>query len=360
MKCTALLASALLLYICVAAQTDVKKLSNLYYAKQYNEAIAAGKENIIKGYDLPSSNLLVGRCYVDILKDEAGIPHLHKALSLDADETWISGWAHAYLGLALIRTGDKDSGLIELKKCLALKKTENSVDFAKHVLSSVTSPEDVAAKMDMLKIESDSINYYFQDTDGLLQPVWRYTQRHDSAYRELCKIFHPRPPQKLRFFVFTQKEKAEKTLGRRLGFTDAREGVCYSMADQTLAHEMCHFISFWAGGTPTVNVSKFINEGIAVCFDMRREDVFERARVALQQQNFKGSVLEIWSREHDFSSELIYPVGGAFLWHLYTRMKTEDFLAFAKDQSFTHLRSLLGADFDGVIKEFDVRVYLAK
>lgn len=344
----------------ICAQTDTKKIANLYYTKQYNEAIAAAKENIIKGYDLPSSNLIAGRCYVDMHKSEPAIPYLRAALQMDADKTWVSGWGHAYLGVALISVGKKDSGIAELNKTIALEKTDNSVDFAKNMLSRFIDPDALVTKLKMVKVESDSITYYFQDSGRLLQPVYRYIQQHDSAYTELCKIFRPFAPAKLRFFVFTNKAKAEKTLGHELGFTNARDAMCFSMADQTLGHEMCHFVSFWVNGRQPTNESRLITEGIAVCFDMRKEDVFDRAKAAIAQLNVKGSVLDIWREELNVSSDIIYPIGGAFIRHLYQHMKTDDFLAFTSDQSFTNLRNLLGVNFNNVIAGFDNRVGLAK
>jgi len=353
-----LLIAALCFCVATCAQTDTKKIAALYYARQYNEAIAAAKENIIKGYELPSSNLITGRCYVDMHRSEAAIPYLRAALQMDADKTWISGWGHAYLGVALVLVGKKDSGIIELNQAIALRKTDNSAEFARNQLNTLVDPESLIEKLDLVKVESDSIIYYFQDSGRMLQPVYRYIQRHDSAYVALCRIFHPIAPQKLRFFVFTHKKKAEKALGRELGFTRPREAACFSMADQTTGHEMCHFISFWANGKPTVNESRLINEGIAVCFDMQRYDVFERAKTVISEQGVRVSVLDIWREEKKKTSEIIYPIGGAFIRHLYERMKNEDFVAFANDQSFTHLRALLGADFDEVIRDFDLRVGL--
>jgi tetratricopeptide (TPR) repeat protein len=332
------------------------KLTQLYINKKFDEAIVEGKRQIVEHINDNTTYLIIGRSFVDIGQFDSSIAYLVEAIRIDSDRTWISSWGHAYLGNALLRTGNVDLGVSELNKCLSQNKTPNSTAYAQKLLLSQIDVNVMVEEMGLIKIETESILYYIQDTEELPVSLHRYIAEHDSAYTELKRIFKSQLQHKLEFFVFTQKRKSEKALKRKLGFSLPEAGRCFSLSYQTLAHEMTHVISYWSLGIKPKSISRFINEGVAVCFDMSRSNLYLKASVAAKEYSIKKSVLEVWASDRDFPDEFVYPFSGAFIHYLYSHVSSDVFEAFIKDQSISNLKGLLKSDFDIVISDFDRKI----
>jgi tetratricopeptide (TPR) repeat protein len=351
-----LLLTALLNALSVCAQKEAQQLSAFYNAKQYRAAIAEAKKLLFDGSNVAVANLIAGRSYADMEEYDSSISYLAEAIRLDGDRGYVSGWAHAYLGHALIKTNMRDSGIAELKTSIRLNKTENSTKYARHILLSTIDVNEISDRLHLLKVESAWMTYYFQDTGKLAVIVSQYIGRHDSAYRVLSHIFNPRLPAKPAFYVFTNQRKAERALGRTLGFSLPEEARCFSMQDQTLGHELTHVLSYWAYGRKTANLSRFIDEGISVCFDLTHRDVYATAGTAIKNNSFRKSVTDLWAASRNYPDELTYAVGGAFVRYIYTTVSAADFQTFVKDQTETRLKSILKDDYDSFIARFDAKV----
>lgn len=357
---------ALLLLLCVPCMAQsMKRVSQLYKDGNYEEAMERARKLLHK-HDSASANELIGRIYVENAEPDSGMVYLHRALVMDSDRTWISAWAHLYMGGAWLLKGDKDKGMQELNKTIALNKTQNSVNFAKKLLANTDAAvaslvrmsrerhtSDSLATVKWITIEGRYITFNFEDTAGWSANPIKYMDAHDAAYKELSKIFKPKLPQKLVYYVWTDKARAEALLGGPLGFTDPRKCVCYVHTGQTRGHEMMHAISHWAWGEPVKYKKKFISEGISVAFDLRNVSRINEAKKAVAGQSVK-SVADIWQYSDKYSDDVLYAVGGAFVEYLYERGSKKQFQELVKCQSIECARITYGyQELAALISEFD-------
>jgi hypothetical protein len=201
-----------------------------------------------------------------------------------------------------------------------------------------------------MTIERSNIIYYFQGTGVNAASI--YTDLHEDAYDTLNSVFKAQIPQKLRFFVWTNWEQAEQLLGYSLGFAVPWECVCNVMANQTLGHEMTHVLSFWADGILPTRHTKFINEGVAVAFDLSGRNRIDMAKEAVKGKNIH-SVAEVWA-DNSTADEILYPLGGAFVDFLFKKGQREKFDALLKYQTIEDAEYIYGKEqLDALIAEFN-------
>lgn len=357
---------AILLVICMPCYGQpLKRAAQLYKDGKYDEAMVAA-QRLLNTRDSAEANELIGRIYVERAEPDSGMIYLKRALMMDGDRTWVSAWAHLYMGGAWLQKGDKGKGAEELNKTIALNKTENSVSFAKSLLANkdaaaasitkmgrVRSRADSLAKINWIAMEGRYISFNFEDTAGWGGDAIAYMAAHDAAYKELSKIFKPKLPQKLKYYVWGDLKRAEALLGSPLGFTEPNKCICYVHTGQTRGHEMMHAISYWAWGKPMKYSTKFISEGVSVAFDLRNVSRINEAKKVLEGKTIK-SVTEIWEHRREMPDDLLYPVSGAFVEYMYGKSTKEQFRELVKCQSIECARIIYGYnEFATMVSEFD-------
>lgn len=239
--------------------------------------------------------------------------------------------------------------IIALTACILLfaqcKKTDNSIQ--------PTGNYDTLG-IHWTVIDQTNIIYYFQDFSTQSGYAKQYVDEHESAYTTLNAVFKAQLPQKLRFFIWADETLAEQLLGYPLGFTVPKQCVCHVRPNQTIGHEITHALVYWSGGVPPVAETRFINEGVAVAFDLNTEDKIASAKSALAGQNVQ-SVRDFWSGSAQSASELVfYPVAGAFMSFLYQKNQPTEFSALLKNQTIGSAENIYGkARMDALIAEFD-------
>ena len=304
---------------------------------------------------------LLGRIYVDEGKYDSCLYFLQRAIKLDADETWTSGWSHAYLGKAYAELGEREKARVELDRAISINKTRNSVTYAEHQLAQYglgkAGGRGRAEQPNWIKVESDHILFCFQDTINWTENMNTYIEAHERAYKKLAEIFHPALPRKLLLYVWTDKTLAEKLLHQPLGFTDPGKCICNVHRNQTVGHEMTHALSYWGWGEEPKARTRFVNEGVAVAFDLDDADKTERAKAAVAGKNLH-SILEIWEDEAA-DANLLYPVAGAFFQYLYRLSTPEQFKRWMKNQDVADVKRTFGADeFAKIIADFNRQIGL--
>lgn len=212
--------------------------------------------------------------------------------------------------------------------------------------------------MQWMAMERQYIDYYFQGTGE--EGATLYTDLHEEAYAKLLPVFEPVLPRKLRFFVWTDWEDARQRLGGFPGFANSIECVCHVRANQTLGHEMAHIMSYWAWGTQPNTYSKFINEGVAVAFDLREDD--DRIKIAKEalEEFSLNTIRDLWlDTQETAPDDLLYPVGGAWIDYLYKLNESEKFKALVKNQAIEDAENIYGKErLDELIADFDRRLGL--
>ncbi|MCD6064769.1 MAG: hypothetical protein K0R82_2680, partial [Flavipsychrobacter sp.] len=191
-----------------------------------------------------------------------------------------------------------------------------------------------------MTIERTNITYYFQGTGASGASL--YTDMHEEAYTKLDEVFKAKMPQKLRFFVWTDWDLARQLVGP-LGFAVPSECITHVAASQTLGHEMTHSLAYWAAGIPPTTQNRFINEGLAVAFDLRETDRIDEAKEAISGQNI-SSVADVWSGSAQIDDEALYLLGGAFMDYLYKQSQPDQFFTLIKNQTIEDAESIYGKE----------------
>lgn len=350
----------------VKGQT-LEDAEQLYATHQFDAAVEMAKKLLNNPKTEAGANGIIGRIYVDTKKYREGVPYLKKAVELDGDASYVSGWAHAYLGDAYVNLGEREKGKEELNKAIALHATQSSVQHAKILLVQYFATKESLTEMqrelvnaehgrgfpEWTKKEGAHITYYFQDskdvTEGIMQ---NFIRVHEEAYDKINNTFKAVLPCKMVFFVWTDGDLARRLMHHNLGFTNPKLCETNTLINQTIGHEMTHSLSYWGWGEAVKNQNGFIMEGIGVAFDLERNDKTEAARRAVASESIH-SVLELWKGEN-FQDRLVYPVGGAFVKYLFDHSTPEQFKSIVKDQSIENAEKTYGeVVFYRMVKEFD-------
>lgn len=335
----------------------------LYVQHRYDEATRLGRE-ILPNDTSAQLCMVIGRAYVDNGKPDSAVSYLELAISLDNDQGWVSCWAHGYLGTAYFGLKQKEEGETQLRKAVKhIGATQHATRYAEHqmaiyhVLSTVDTPKTGAEEIKWVIVPAKNITYKFQDTSGWSGQIPKYIEDHEKAYEKINAVFCAKLPSKLEFNVWSDVKLADHVLHRSLGFTLPRECICHAHRTQTLGHEMTHALSYWAWDRQPEIQTKFINEGIAVAFDLSRRNLFTLAKEALAGKRIRN-VTEIWANS-DASDELVYPVGGAFITYLYGLGLQEQFRQLVKHQTINDAAIIYGKDrFANLVKDFNARLGL--
>ncbi len=124
-----------------------KQMTKIYEENKYQEVITLGAKlnTYLSREDEKTIDDLMGRSYYALQVYDSAVYFENKALSLDNDATYISGWAYTYRGMALYRQGKKEESVADLQKAVKLDKARNSVEVAKEFLNDINAnsvPDD--------------------------------------------------------------------------------------------------------------------------------------------------------------------------------------------------------------------------
>jgi hypothetical protein len=199
-------------------------------------------------------------------------------------------------------------------------------------------------------LEGQNIVFHFQDTTAV--DVMRFMKAHEAAFEQNNEVFEAKLPKKVDFFVWSNPEKARQILGKSLGFTDPDLCLCNVRTNQTLGHELTHVLSYWAWQMLPKERTRFINEGVAVCFDVSNEKPrMEMALKAVRGQKLT-TVLQLW-KDETADEMILYPVAGAFIQFLYQKGGQEQFKMLIKNQSLNSAKQIYGEEFEQLVHDFD-------
>lgn len=352
----------LLAYTATQCQ-NFSDIDNLFKQKKYNEAMAACNSYLKTDTTNAQVYDMIGRCYNALHQYTAAMPYFEKAIAMDNKATFVTGWAYCDMGLAHIKTGDTAMGRSELYKTVELGQTRNSVTTALNLLRKLSRGEDLTADSkdvdlntmpDWVVIEGAHIKYFFEDTVGISYLVQRFITKHEQAFDTLNAVFETHLPVKISFYIWLHEERAQRVLHcPALGFSTPENYTVNTRINQTIGHEMTHVLSYWAWGRIPVSRSKFINEGVAVAFDLAGEDKIAKAKRVVTGHNL-SSVMDTWEDGDAASGDFVYPVGGAFLEFLYRNGPLDDFKQLIKEQTIPAAKRIYGKQkFKDLVQQFD-------
>jgi len=339
----------------------VRDALDLYQQRKYEQAKGMAFSRRNDTNSAKEANFIIGKIYVVEEKYDSAIPYLQLAIKLVTDTTYVSGWSYAYLGKAHVLCGEKEKGISELNSAIELNITKSSAQYSREELGLILyNPSGqnqdklnyVSLGPHWIMMEGAHITYYFQDTTNRTNVVKRYIHQHEQAYEQINKTFQATLAKKMVFYVWFDRQLAKQLLSRDLGFTSPRTFTTNAAINQSIGHEMTHTLSYWGWGSPTISSTRFINEGVAVAFDLYLDDKNVSAQKAIAGKNIH-SVLDIWNDAYT-DEDIVYPVGGAFVSYLYNKCTPEQFKAIIKDQTIENAQKTLGDKaFETLVTDFN-------
>ncbi len=336
----------------VAAAGKDALLEELYGKGCYGEASARCDSLLDREPDDALLNHFMGRILADQGRFADAVPYLERAAAADTALTWVHAWCQVYLGVCRYDAGEDEAARRAWDAAREVNATKNATAMAKLYLTSLVEDGTYAAWT-----ARDTEHFEFRFSP-LLEDIDfdSFARQHEAAFAVIEAWFGGGPGRRIRFYVWTSNEEAQKAGLPTLGFSRFQVSLIHSLARQTLGHEMTHVIANHAV-TPR-RPSGLLSEGAAIFHDQRRLDRFALAANAwsLLPADRRPDMLALWADWRLLATEISYPLAGAFVAMLVDRGGREKFLELYREQTPEAARRIYGPDFDGWVADFGQRL----
>ncbi len=329
-----------------AQNTKAEELSKLYNSMEFEKTIYKAREFIKDDPQNMDYNALLGRALVDAGQSADAIPFLRYVA--ENDNSWRQAWSAGYLGSAYFMLSDFENSKAALQKAMHLNKTANATKYANRgwLLFGFDS------FFDNWKVsETEHIKFHFQSMND--SEMERYMQSREKAFETVNSFFGSTLPKKIDLFVWQSKEDATKVLKTNIGFSDPQFCIVHLHFQQTRGHELTHVISNYSG--KMLKKTGFINEGIAVCFDLSDNNREKMVKTWLLTNKLEIDINDIWANWGKYPQELTYPLSGLFVEELIKKFGKDKFMIFFGNQTYENAKTIFGAEIDILIQEFQNR-----
>ena len=288
--------------------------------------------------------------------DDSALYLFKLAGKYDDDSSSISGLCDVYIGELLLRKGKRSEAIKYFLNSLTVNKNKKSAFLANSILDTLKYeiPENVKYFPNWVNISYPNITFHFQDTTGWpVNAIDSFMKQREEAYVKLTKLFNSSLPYKVSMYVWNDKQIAEHALEHIMGFADPGLCIINATKDQSIGHELTHVLSYWSSGTKPIEITRFINEGVAVAFDMKGSTTYAHINALSKSYTIK-SVIHIWDNSTTIDQQLFYSISGAFVKYLYHHSSLDQFKSLIKNQTIESAISIYGANrFQELISGFD-------
>lgn len=339
--------------------------AKLVYSQQHEELVAMYREDKLddliaacvvylqKDSTDASACEMMAQAFYDLGKYDSCLFMESKALQHDKEKTLISCWAHIFIGRSYFMQGNKILATEHVRKSINKHATNRMVQYSKYLLKYLGLDDYYK---DWIVVEREHIMFHFPQSIDTIS-IRSYIDVHEKSYALIDRVFMSRLPRKIDYYIWNDAEEGKKQLGTNLGFAHSPELIAHVTKNQSPGHELTHILSFWAWGTKRTAYNKFVNEGISVAFDCSGRNYYEDAKSSINRM-FISSVANIWKSPKLYPSNILYPVSGAFIFHLSKNSSDEEFKSLVKNQTYEHAQSIYGERLDKMINEFDQMIGL--
>jgi len=335
--------SLLLLFLTCVSFSQKKEMSIAFKNADYKNVIKYGKQ-ILKKDSLDLDALLgIGKSYNALNQYNKSLNYLLK-LNKNAKKDWQFSWVNIELVEAYFSTGNYRKAKEHYYKSLKYKGTKTSNKKIKK-LSLLFGFDNVYKNWKT--IERKNIIFHFQDV-SLIKNVSHYMKSRENAFININSFFSSKLPKKIDFFVWKSNDEAKKVLGINLGITFSKYCVSHNRINQTIGHEITHNISFWIDNL--IERTRFINEGIAVCFDNSNKNKLDLAKKVYHKD--KVQISKLWKDGNEYSEKELYVIAGAFVETL-IQFDKDKFLELCKNQSYGNAEIIYGKNLKNIILNFE-------
>ncbi|MBN1477805.1 hypothetical protein JXA47_13715 [Candidatus Sumerlaeota bacterium] len=257
----------------------------------------------------PLAWALVGRSWIEggAFDPAQAISHCERGLALGGAEWTL---AECHLGIAIAHWAQGD-----------LAAAGQSLD------ATQVSPRSRARQeadlirlcLQMASVTTDHLQVCAPTQSAVARDLASWASiREQSAQRTIAAL-GVQPWRRVRVIVVDDQSQARSFLGEEVGYTDRRNVVVYTRADQTPGHEITHAMSVfmlpghpWGGGPDAeLGRGRLINEGLAVALDDSGRDCHAEARRVMDQVRIQASFAAL---DHESTAEdILYPLAGSFV-----------------------------------------------
>lgn len=312
----------------------------------FRKVIALSNNEVLRNPHDFETHLIIAKSYNEIADfKQAGffLKQCERLIKLDWEKSWtLIESIKTNFGIGNI--DDAKQNFLDAKK---VKGTQNAEKALKEI--GLLIGFDELYNNWTIKV-TENIIFHFDNSISDAE-VEKIVMTRQKAFNEINRIFNSTLPKKIDFFVWNQKENYNSYLKSSLGFTRPNLCVSHNRINQTPGHELAHNISFWRNRE---NVrTKFINEGIGVCFDQQKNDKFEIAKVAYKKDPI--NLIDVWKKHIDVNNEVLYPLSGAFVEYLFKYDKAK-FFALVENQTYENAEKIYGSQLVNLIDEFILKL----
>ncbi|AZB01991.1 hypothetical protein EG359_21430 [Chryseobacterium joostei] len=327
----------------VFCYSQKKEMVAAFKTKNYIEALSLGHkvlENIPNDFD---ANLLMAASYNNLGDFQKSLLYSTNLETLSENDEKKS-WALMQLMAANYGLGNKEAS----KKYYDLVKSIKLSEKAKTELNTLIKRlglDDFYNQWNI--VETENLIFHFENSISE-EARNRIAKSRQKAFTKINEFFGAKLPKKIDFFVWGSNDTYNEFLEHNLGFTQANYCVSHNRLNQTAGHEIAHNLSFWRGSRGKIT-TQFINEGIGVCFDLNENDKLEAAKQAYKKSPI--DIKKVWSENQKISSDILYPVSGAFVEFLIKYDKVK-FIELNNDQTYENAKKVYGNEIEILIENF--------
>ncbi len=302
-----------------------------------------------------SFTLAAGRAWTDMGEPARALPHLERALALDAPPRGPRTWALAYAGRARFARGDTAGARAALQAVEALAPTER-------VRATVASDwrlfgfDSSYARWHTL--ETPHLHIRLSPRAPVLDPRAFAEVRERAAVRIAAALGDTAAagaPKRIDVFVWDSDLEAAAAGLARVHIARPALGLTHLTWDQTVGHELAHIIAFRA--VRPIATAPIVGEGVAVFFDGSTDDRLREAAEALSGRGLAGvDVRALWRDWSTLPPPLAYPVAGAVIDMLHRDGGLPALRALLRTQTLDDARRIYGPSLDGWLDAFESRL----
>ena len=312
---------------------------------QLDSAIAISKK--FTGTD-PGAYQVIGQALVKQGKYNDAIPYLEKGRNSINAEPSIRAWCMHDLGIAYFMQGNYARAKENIKACIELNATKNSVRSANGAANLFGLSE---LYDNWTRKETKHFVFHFQH---LQDNADLYMAASEAAYDSINRFFRAVLPKKIDYFVWDDQKLAENVFHQPLAFTKTVFCVTHTAAGHTRGHEIAHSISMYA--TVIRNPNKLIFEGLACYFDFSGRDWVKEAKKMVLGHGGRVSITDTWKSGEHLPEGILYPLGAALCGKLIQSFGRDRFILLLADQSYENAKKIYGTALDDLIVNLEKEI----
>lgn len=343
------LCSCWMLFTFATYGQTMKDAIALFEKGELDSAIAISKRYT----DLePGAYQIIGQSLLKQNKYSEAIPYLEKGKNSTEAQPSVRAWCMNDLGIAYFKKGQADKAKENLRDCIALNATANSVRSATGaaVLFGLSDYYD-----NWTTRESRHIIFHFQhipDNADL------YIAATEAAYDSINRFFRAVLPKKIDYFVWDDVKQGERYLRQPLAFTKTAFCVTHTSMDNTRGHELTHNISYYATTVRTPN--NLVFEGVACYFDFSGSDWMKEIRRVTLGRGMSVSIIGTWRSGEHMPEGILYPLGAVLTGSLIQNFGRDKFIQLLADQSYDNAKRIYGPALDDMLKGLEAKINSAR